>query len=157
MSNPYFSISSSISWMMNLMPWKLTPFERERRFMERLNLDLIQKLLWPLLGAFILLGFSDIITTLLALASSPGFVELNPLATKLFELRFNGFLLAYALKVLPAVPLLYMVAVRTGYAADDFQVRLLKFTAMVVLMGADIYLGTIVLGNNLPQLLGART
>lgn len=35
---------------------------------------------------------------------------------------------------------------------DDFQVRLVKFAAFVVLIGADIYLGAIVLGNNLPLL-----
>ena len=135
------------------VPW-YGPFERERRFMESLNLGLIQKALWPLLAVFILLGFSDILTTLLAAAFGAGFVEFNPIGSRLFQLGFTGFMLAYLLKFVPVVPLAYMVGLKRNDPRYDFQVRLLKFTAFVVLVAADIGLGAIVLGNNLPLLLG---
>ena len=136
------------------VPW-YGPFERERRFMESLNLGLIQKALWPLLAVFILLGFYDTLTTLLAAAVGTGFVEFNPIGSRLFQLGFAGFMLAYLLKFVPVVPLSYMVGFKGKDPKDDFQVRLLKFTAFVVLVAADIGLGAIVIGNNLPLLLRA--
>ena len=132
---------------------RFEPREGERRFMSRLDLGLIQRALWPLLVAFILLNFSDTLTTLVA-AGLNGFVEFNPLGTRLFRLGFDGFMLAYALKFVPVVPLFYMVAFKRDGTKDDFEVRLLKFTAFVVLVAADIGLGAIVIGNNLPLLLG---
>lgn len=129
------------------------PFPREERFINSLNIGLIQRLLWPLLGVFLLLSFSDTLTTPLAYASAGGFVELNPFAARMFQLGFWGFLFAYAAKYVPAVPLFYISAIRTQNGRYGFQVRLLKFTAMVVLLGGDVYLGSIVLGNNLPNLL----
>ena len=128
------------------------PFPREERFFNSLNLELIQRVLWPLLAAFILLSFSDTLTTLVAYASSGAFIEFNPFAARLFQLGFRGFLFAYAAKFVPVVPLFYISAINGQSYRHDFQVRLLKFTAMVVLLGADIYLGYIVLGNNLPNL-----
>ena len=135
------------------VPW-YGPFEGERRFMESLNLRMIQRALWPLLALFVLLGFSDTLTTLLAAAFGPGFVEFNPIASRFFQLGFAGFMLAYLLKFVPVVPLAYMAGVRRRDPRYDFQVRLLKFAAFVVLVAADIGLGAIVLGNNLPLLLG---
>ncbi|MDG6899619.1 MAG: hypothetical protein JRN59_00180 [Nitrososphaerota archaeon] len=135
------------------MPW-YGPFDREKRFMESLDLRLIQKALWPLLILFVLLSFSDTLTTLLAAASGQGFVEFNPIASRFFQLGFAGFMLAYLLKFVPVVPLFYMVWCRREDPKDDFQIRLLKFTAFVVLVAADIGLGAIVIGNNLPLLLG---
>ncbi len=134
------------------VPW-YGPFERERRFMESLNLRMIQRALWPLLALFVLLGFSDTLTTLLAAAFGPGFVEFNPFASRFFQLGFAGFMLAYLLKFVPVVPLAYMVGLKRRDPRYDFQVRLLKFAAFVVLVAADIGLGAIVLGNNLPLLL----
>ena len=133
---------------------RFEPLERERRFMSSLNLGLIQKALWPLLVVFILLNFSDALTTMVAAASASGFVELNPLGARLFRLGLSGFMLAYLLKFVVVVPLFYMVAFRRSEPRYDFQVRLLKFTAFVVLVAADIGLGAIVIGNNLPLLLG---
>ena len=127
------------------------PFERERRFIASLNIDSIQKALWPLLTGFILLNFWDTITTFYASVLSRGFVELNPLGAALFKLGFEGFMVAYILKFVPVVPLLYLTAFRRG-ATDDFQYRLLKYMAFLVLVCSDIILGAIVLGNNLPLL-----
>lgn len=133
----------------------LTPLERERKFMAKLNIGLIQRALWPLLVAFILLNFSDVMTTLFAAESFPGFVEFNSLGADLFKLGFTGFMLAYLLKFVPAVPLIYMVGLHREDPEDDFQVRLLKFAALIVLVSTDIYLGAIVFGNNLPLLIKA--
>ena len=130
------------------------PLEREQRYISSLNLGLVQRALWPLLVAFILLNFSDVLTTLVASVLAKGFVELNPLGADLFRLGFVGFMLAYLLKFVVIVPLFYMVALGGSEPRYDFQVRLLKFTAFVVLVAADIGLGAIVIGNNLPLLLG---
>lgn len=132
---------------------RFTPFEREQKFVDSLNIGLIQKALWPLLASFIILSFSDTATTVVAAATNGGFVELNPLGSGLFSLGLQGFMLAYLLKFVPVVPLFYMVAIRDRGPEADFQVRLLKFAAFVVLVGADCYLGAIVIGNNLPLLL----
>jgi hypothetical protein len=60
---------------------------------------------------------------------------------------------AYFVKYVPAIPLLYIVALKDGRGKHEFDVRLLKFTAMVVLFGADIFFGYLVFVNNLPNLL----
>jgi hypothetical protein len=131
-----------------------TPFDREKRFIDSLNMPFIQRALWPLLAVYIVLNFSDALTTLIAWATGPGFVEYNPLGSLMFDLGPAGFMLAYALKFVTIVPLFFMAWYRSKPGADDFQVRLLKFAAFVVLVAADIGLGAIVVGNNLPLLLG---
>ena len=131
---------------------KFEPLEGERRFMSSLNLALMQRTLWPLLVTFILLSFSDVLTTVAAAVLTDGFMELNPLGAHLFSLGLVGFMLAYLLKFVVIIPLFYMVALRRSEPRYDFQVRLLKFTALVVLAAADIGFGAIVLGNNLPVL-----
>jgi hypothetical protein len=130
-----------------------TPNEWERRFTESLNLEAIQKALWPLLAVFILLSFWDTITTFYAAVLEPGsFVEFNPLGAALFKLGFAGFMLAYVLKFVPIIPLFYMVAFKREGKEHDFQVRVIKYAAFVVLLSLDIFIGAIVFGNNLPQL-----
>ena len=131
------------------------PFPRERRFIYSLDIALIQRLLWPLFAVFVILAFADVLTTLLAFSIGIGFVERNPYASEFFRLGFAGFLLAYIAKYVPAVPLLYMIKLEDKTGKHDFEVRLLKFTALVVLVGTDVYLGYIVLANNLPNLLAA--
>ena len=121
--------------------------------MASFNLNLMQKVLWPLLIVFVLLNFSDVLTTLAAAASLNGFVEFNPLGARLLKLGFSGFMLAYLSKFVIIVPLFYMVGVHRSDPKVDFQVRLLKFTALVVLAALDIGFGAIVIGNNLPLLI----
>lgn len=104
--------------------------------------------------AFILLNFADALTTLVAFKSGLGFVEFNPFAAYLFSRAFDGFMVAYLLKLVPAVPLLYMAFVSCK-EAYDVEVRLLRVAALVVLLVADAYLGLIVLGNNVPNLAAA--
>ncbi|MDG6988557.1 MAG: hypothetical protein JRN21_04440 [Nitrososphaerota archaeon] len=130
-----------------------TPFDREKRFIDSLNMPLIQRALWPLLAVYVLLNFSDVLTTLIAWATGPGFIEYNHLGSLMFNLGPIGFMLAYALKFVTIAPLLFMAWYRAKPGTDDFQVKLLKFAAFVVLVAVDIGLGAIVVGNNLPVLL----
>ena len=137
------------------MRFRTAPFEWEQKFVDRLNLEYIQKALWPLLTLFILFNFRDTVTTLDASALTNSFVELNPLGAALFKLGFVGFMIAYLVKFVPVVPLFYMVAFRWNDEKYDFQAKLLKYTAFVVLVGADIFLGVIVFDHNLPLLMQA--
>jgi hypothetical protein len=127
-----------------LYPW-------ERRLVQGIDLAAIGRFIVPLYVLFILLDFFDAVTTLIALTSGPPFVELNPYAAHLFRMSFPGFLSAYLFKYVPAVPLFYMVFMKQN-ERYDVEARLLKFTAFVILVAADIYLGYIVLGNNVPTL-----
>ena len=140
-------------WCDEKMRFSTAPFEREKRFLDSLNIGLIQKALWPLLALFILLNFSDVLTTTFAARLSQGFVEFSPVGSQLFRLGPGGYMLAYLLKFVTVIPLLYMVGFKRSDPRYDFQVRLLKFAAFVLLVALDIGLGAIVLGNNVPLLL----
>ena len=83
--------------------------ERDRQFIMSLNLRFLDKVLVPLYAAFLCLDFLDVYSTLLAMKSSFDFHELNPIASALFSMRFDGFLIAIAFKYLPAIPLFYLV------------------------------------------------
>lgn len=78
--------------------------------MKSIDISLVQKALWPLFAAFVLLGFGDALTTLVAPTVSNQLVEVNLFGTDLFRFGLDGYLPACALKVAPAVPLLYAVA-----------------------------------------------
>jgi len=126
----------------------------ERRFVEGIHLEIIERVIVPLFIAFVLLNFADTLTTLIALRTGFPFVELNPYASLLFRMQFPGFFYAYLFKLIPAVPLFYLTFLKNG-EKYRLEVRLLKFVAFVVLVAADIYLGFIVLGSNLPKLISA--
>lgn len=113
----------------------------------------IAKPIWLLLASFIILGFLDSVTTLVAYSVSGGFVELNSFASPFFRMGFQGFMLADVTKYLPVPPLIYMAALRTGNGAADDQVTLLKIAAFAVLLVADGYLTLILVANNVPILM----
>jgi Domain of unknown function (DUF5658) len=127
--------------------------ERDRQFIMSLNIGFIDKILPPLYAAFLCLDFLDVYSTLLALRSSYDFRELNPIASALFSMRFDGFLIAIAFKYLPAIPLFYLVFARDTNNRHPFQIRLLRFAGLVVLIGADGLLSYIVAWNNIPTLI----
>lgn len=127
--------------------------ERDRQFIMSLNLTFLNKVLLPLYITFLCLDFMDVYSTLLAINSSFDFHELNPIASTLFSLRFGGFLIAIAFKYLPAIPLFYLVFAKDPTDRHAFQIRLVRFVALVVLVAADGLLGYIVVWNNLPALL----
>ncbi len=89
--------------------------------------------------------------------SSFDFKELNPIASALFSMRFDGFLIAIAFKYLPAIPLFYLVFARDSSGLHPFQIRLVRFVGLVALVAADGLLGYIVAWNNIPTLLSFLT
>ena len=126
--------------------------ERDRKFIMNLNLNFLDRVLVPLYVVFLCLDFLDVYSTLLAMKSSFDFHELNPIASALFSLRFEGFLIAIAFKYLPAIPLFYLVYVRDS-GMHPFEIRLVRFVGLVALIAADGLLGYIVAWNNIPTLL----
>jgi len=118
-----------------------------------LNIGLIEKLLVPLYIGFLCLDFLDVYSTLLALKATIDFHELNPIASTLFSMRFDGFLIAMIFKYLPAVPLFYLVFVKDPQNKHAFEIRLVRFVALVALVSIDIYLGYVVAWNNIPTLM----
>lgn len=118
-----------------------------------LNIGLIEKALIPLYVAFLCLDFLDVYSTLLALNATIDFRELNPIASTLFSLKFDGFLIAMVLKYLPAIPLFYLVFVKDPENKHPFDIRLVRFVALVALVAIDIYLGYVVAWNNIPTLM----
>jgi len=127
--------------------------QRDREFIMSLNLNFLDKVLAPLYVVFLCLDFLDVYSTLLAMKSSFEFHELNPIASALFSMKFDGFLIAVAFKYLPAIPLFYLVFVRDSSGLHPFQIRLVRFVGLVSLIAADGLLGYIVAINNIPILL----
>ncbi len=122
-----------------------------------LNLNFLNKVLLPLYVAFLCLDFLDVYSTLLALKSTLAFHELNPIASTLSSMRFGGFLIAIAFKYLPAIPLFYLVFAKDPNERHPFEIKLVRFVALVALVAADGLLGYIVVWNNLPTLLAFLT
>ncbi len=120
-------------------------------FIMSLNMELMDKMLLPLFAAYLCLDFLDVYSTLLALNTGL-FGELNPIASALFSLHFGGFLMAIAFKYLPAIPLFYLVFARDTHDRHPFEIRLVRFCAVVALIAADGLLVYIVAWNNIPTL-----
>lgn len=127
----------------------------EHGVLARMDLTLISRLVWPLLFTFIILGFLDTFSTLIAYSVSRRFVELNSFASAFFRKGFAGFMLAEVTKYIPVPSLTYMASLRKIGGPTDYQVGLLKVTALVVLVVADVYLALILVVNNIPTLIGA--
>ena len=129
--------------------------ERDRLFITNLNLHFLDRVLLPLFATFLCLNFLDVYSTVLAIksASALDFHELNPIASVLFSMHFNGFLIALFFKYLPAIPLFYAVFARDVHGRHPYEIRLVRFVALVALVAADIYLGYIVAVNNIPTLM----
>ena len=127
--------------------------ERDKQFIMRLDLEFMDKVLLPLYIAYLCLDFLDVYSTLLALKTAL-LRELNPIASTLFSLHFDGFLLAIAFKYLPAIPLFFLIFVKDSDNRHPFEIRVVRFAALVALVSVDGLLGYIVVWNNIPTLLG---
>ncbi len=123
---------------------------RETNFLMTFNIPVMNNRLLVLLSVFIALNFFDALTTLLAINAGPMFVELNPIASGLFHLNFSGFVLALALKYFPVIPLLYAVFLPVG-GSRPIPLRVVKVSAFVALVAADIFYGAVV-GSNAANL-----
>lgn len=123
---------------------------RETRYLMSFNMSKVNGWLFILLSVFIALNFSDALTTLVAMKASPTFVELNPIASGLFELNFVGFTIALALKYIPIVPLVFATFLKdSGRTPISF--RVVKVSALVALAAADLFY-LVVVGSNLSTL-----
>jgi len=136
-----------------LMGHLVDAYERDRRWIMQFDVVTMDKFLWPLLVAFICLNFLDVYSTILAMTYGPLFHEQNPLASMLFSQKFQGYLTALVFKYLPLVPMFYIVFATDKSGRHEVQIRLVKFTAVVALTGANILLFYVVGIHNLQSLL----
>ena len=120
----------------------------------RLDVDILNKLIWPLFVGYICLNFLDVYTTTLAMSFGSLFHEENPIAAPLFDGQIRNFLMALAFKYLPAIPLFYTVFVRDAEGRHEVGIRAVKFSALIALVGADLLLFYIVGVHNIWTLWG---
>jgi Domain of unknown function (DUF5658) len=132
-------------------------YERDRQWIMGLNMRVMNDLLWPLFVGYLCLNFLDVYMTTLAMNFGPLFHELNPLAAALFDRQFQGYLLALTLKYLPVIPIFYVVFARDRGGGHQFGLRLVKFSVLIALVGADALLFYVVGIHNALSLLGIRT
>ena len=121
---------------------------RETRYLMSFDLPRVDGRLLVLLSVFIALNFFDALTTLVAINLGPSFVELNPIASGLFHLDFVGFLAALGLKYSPIVPLAYVTFLRPT-DKHPLAIRVVKVSAFVALVAADVFLLAVVGSNSL--------
>src|SRR5262249_4958011 len=119
---------------------------RETKFLMSFDISRVNNRLLILLSVFIALNFFDALTTLVALNASPRFLELNPIASGLFHLDFTGFVVALTLKYIPMVPLAYVTFLPSG-TNRALALRIVKVSAFVALVAADIFYSFVV-GSN---------
>ena len=128
-------------------------YERDRQWIMGLNMRVMNDLLWPLFVGYLCLNFLDVYMTTLAMNFGPLFHELNPLAAALFDWQFQGYLLALALKYLPVLPIFYVVFASDREEKHQFGLRVVKFSVLVALVGADLLLLYVVGIHNAMSLL----
>ena len=121
---------------------------RETKFLMSFNIPIMNNRLLVLLSVFVALNFFDALTTLVAINAGPTFVELNPIASGLFHLDFSGFVIALALKYFPVVPLVYAVFLPIE-GIRPIPLRVVKVSAFVALVAADIFYLAVVGSNSL--------
>jgi len=120
---------------------------RETKFLMSFDLLRVDNRLLVLLALFITLNFFDALTTLVAINLGPSFVELNPIASGLFRLDFFGFVAALGLKYIPMVPLAYVTFLQPSHK-HPLALRVVKVSAFVALVAADVFLLTVVCSNS---------
>ena len=123
---------------------------RETKFLMSFDASKLNGRLVILLSVFIALNCFDVLTTLIAINAGPGFVEHNPLAASLFNLHFAGFAAALVLKYMPIIPLAYATYAKEN-ASRPLAIRIVKVSAFVALVAADIFYLAVV-GSNLRTL-----
>jgi hypothetical protein len=127
-------------------------YARDKQWMMRLDLNLLNKMILPLFVSYICLNFLDFYMTTLAMNFGPLFHEENPIAAAMFNKQFQGMLLALAFKYLPGVPLFYAVFVGDADGRHEVALRAVKFSALIALVGANILLLYIVGIHNITTL-----
>ena len=125
--------------------------ERDRRWLQAIPVERMERYLRPLLGPFIVLNSIDVLTTLVAMRS-PAFRELNPVAATLFGLSLNGFAIAVILKCVPVLALVSIAYVKDRSNRHPIGIRIVKLSAIAVLVAGDLFY-VVVVGSNLGNLL----
>jgi len=120
---------------------------RETKFLMSFNLIKVDSRLIVLLSLFVALNFFDALTTLVAISLGSSFVELNPIASGLFRLDFVGFIAALGLKYIPMVPLAYATFLPPSQK-HPLALRVVKVSAFVALVAADVFLLAVVGSNS---------
>jgi hypothetical protein len=128
-------------------------YQRDKAWVMCLDVNSLNNMIWPLFVGYICLNFLDVYTTTLAMNFGPLFHEENPLAAALFDRKFQGYLLALAFKYLPAIPMFYVVFTNDPHGRHQFGIRVVKFSVLIALAGADMMLLYIVGLHNLQSLL----
>jgi Domain of unknown function (DUF5658) len=128
-------------------------YERDKKWILGLDTKLLNDFLFPLFIAYICLNFLDVYMTTLAMSFGPVFHEENPVAAALFDSSFRGYLLAIVLKYAPVLPIFYVVFSDNRSADHQFGMKLLKFSVLVALAGADLFLFYVVGVHNLVALM----
>jgi len=126
--------------------------ERDRAWLMSLSLSKLETWSAPMLAALLVLNFVDVLSTLTALKVTPYFVELNPVVSGLLYMGFGGFLIALLLKYAPIIPLLYAVFASDRADRHPLGIRMVKVSAFVVLIAANVFY-VYVVGSNLVSLL----
>ena len=131
----------------------IDPENVDKSWIERLDGDNLDNVLWVLYIIYLCLNFLDIFSTSLVIGQAENFQEHNVLASRLFSMNLQGFLLALMLKFAPAFPLFYLIFLRDSKSKNPFQIRILKISALFALIIGDSFYFAIVFLNNIPQLM----
>ncbi|MBI2185034.1 MAG: hypothetical protein HYU39_08770 [Thaumarchaeota archaeon] len=137
--------------------------EKFRKYYEQMNRDERELILsidvkrlniWIMLSASLIVSlfFLDIVTTLVAMSTRPGFVERNMIAATLFERGFQGFLAALALKYYPLLPVAVVTCLKPQGNRFDLGIRMVKVGVLVGLIAGNVLYVFITI-NNLLHLL----
>jgi hypothetical protein len=121
---------------------------RETKFLMSFDLARLNSRLLVLLSVFVALNFFDAATTLIAIKAGPPLVELNPIASGLFRMDFEGFMVALGLKYIPMVPLVYATFL-PAESNRPVALRVVKVSVLVALVAADIFYVAVVGSNSL--------
>ena len=123
---------------------------RETRFLMSFDVLKLNKQLVILLSVFITLNCLDALTTLIALKVGSPFMELNPIASGLFNHSFVGFAAALTLKYIPVIPLIYATFLKQN-TTHPVAFRIVKVSAFIALAAANIFYVAVV-GSNVKTL-----
>jgi len=128
--------------------------ETDKKWLYRLDLRLMNRILLGLYCLFVALSALDIQSTLIAMYAFPdSFHELNRLAAPLFGSGILGFIFAsIVLKVIPAIALLYLLFLKENTHTRPYKVSPAKLAAIVALIIVDLFYGYVVLFQNIPLL-----
>ncbi len=121
--------------------------ERDKQQVMALELKQLNRWLTIALAFLSTFYFLDVVSTLIAMNSFPGFVERNKVVAALFDRGFVGFLWAMALKYYPLMPVAVIIYLRPFGARSEIPVRVLKLGVLAGLVAGNFLYAFIVAYN----------